>query len=142
MRQATIGDTVQVHYLGTLTDGSEFDSSTERDPIEITLGSKQVLLGIEEALVGMSVGDTKTVTIEPDDAYGNRDPSLIHTVARTRIPDEVNLEIGTALRAKDADENEVRLMVIGLDDEKVTLDANHPLAGKALNFALKLVAFV
>jgi peptidylprolyl isomerase len=142
MRQATTGDTVRVHYTGTLADGTEFDSSSERDPIEVTIGSGQVIPGFEDALVGMTTGDKKSVTLDPDDAYGPHNPQLVQIVERDRIPAEIDLDVGTALQASDASGNQIRLVVVDLSDENVTLDANHPLAGKALTFDLKLVDFV
>jgi peptidylprolyl isomerase len=142
MRQATNGDTVRVHYTGTLDDGTEFDSSAEREPIEVTIGSGQVIAGFDQALVGMTEGEAKDVTLEPEGAYGEHEPQLVHVVERERIPPEIDLEIGTALLSNDQEGNRIRLVVVDLDDEKATLDANHPLAGKSLNFELKLVEFV
>ncbi len=142
MRQATTGDTIRVHYTGTLENGTEFDSSAEREPIKITIGSGQFFPGLESALVGMTEGDTKTVTLEPENAFGSRDPQLIHNVERDRIPAEVKLEIGGVLEASGDSGDLIRLMVVDISDEKVTLDANHPLAGEALTFELTLVEFV
>ena len=142
MRQATNGDTVRVHYTGTLADGTEFDSSAEREPLEVTIGGGQVIPGFEGALMGMAEGDTKTVTLEPSDAYGPHDPQLVHSVERERIPDHIDLDVGTVLQASDAHGNEIRLQVVEFNDVDVMLDANHPLAGKALTFELELVSFV
>ncbi len=142
MKQATTGDTVRVHYTGTLDNGTDFDSSAEREPIEIKIGSGQFFPGLESALVGMTEGDTKTVTLEPENAFGSRDPQLIHNVERDRIPAEVKLEIGAVLEASGDSGDLIRLMVVDISDEKVTLDANHPLAGEALTFELTLVEFV
>ena len=142
MRQAAIGDTVRVHYVGTLTDGTEFDSSARGDPIEVTLGGGQVIPGFENALLGMAEGDKKSVTLEPSDAYGPHNHQLIHVVERERIPAEMDLDVGTVLHASDPDGRQLRLLVVALEDGRVTLDANHPLAGKALTFGLELVGFV
>lgn len=142
MRQVTDGDTVRVHYVGTLADGTEFDNSSGRDPIEFTVGRGQVVAGFENALMGMAEGDTKSVTLEPDDAYGPHNPDLVHAVERAKIPAEVDLQVGTALQATNERGDQVRLVVIELDTDTVTLDANHPLAGKTLTFELTLVAFV
>jgi FKBP-type peptidyl-prolyl cis-trans isomerase 2 len=141
MRQATTGDTVHVHYTGTLDDGSVFDSSADRAPLEVTIGSGQVIPGFEEALMGMTEGATKSVTLEPENAYGPHNPQMIHSVERARMPDEITLEIGIALQAEDGDGNQIQFTVIELDDENVTLDANHPLAGKALTFQVEIVGF-
>jgi len=142
MKQAANGDTVRVHYTGTFDDGSQFDSSAGRDPIEVTIGTGQVIPGFENALVGMAEGDAKSVTLEPEHAYGGSDDRLVHVVERTRIPTDINLVEGSVLQASDAAGNEMRLTVVEFDDDSVTLDANHPLAGKALTFELQLVGFV
>lgn len=142
MRQANTGDTVRVHYMGTLADGTEFDNSAERGPIELTIGTGQVIAGFEDALLGMSEGDTKNVTLQPEDAYGSHDPELVQVVERTRIPEEIELQVGKALQATDPNGQQIRFEVVEFDAESVTLDANHPLAGRALTFELKLVGFV
>lgn len=142
MRQAAVGDTVRVHYVGTLADGTEFDSSAQGGPIEVTLGSGQVIAGFENALLGMVEGDTKNVTLEPGEAYGPHNHQLVHVVERERIPAEIDLQVGTAIQASDASGQQLHLLVVELDADRVTLDANHPLAGKALTFGLELVGFV
>jgi peptidylprolyl isomerase len=142
MRQAAIGDTVRVHYTGTLDDGSEFDSSANRDPIEVTLGQSQVIPGFENALVGMSEGESKSFTLAAEDAYGPHHDELIHTIGRDQVPADVDLEVGFELSATDAEGRQMRLVVVDLSSENVTLDANHPLAGLALTFQLQLDGFV
>jgi peptidylprolyl isomerase len=142
VRQAENGDTVRVSYTGTLSDGSEFDSSAQRGLLESTIGNGEVFSALERVFVGMSAGDTKTVTLDPADAFGARDPGLVHTVERARIPAEVDLNIGTSLQASDSNGNQHHLVVVDLDNENVTLDANHPLAGEALTFMLNLAEFV
>ena len=142
MRQAQTGDTVRLHYRGTLADGTEFDSSAGRDPVEVTIGGGRIIQGLEDALIGMAEGDTKDVTLEPDSAYGQQDPDLIHVVERARIPAEIELDLGVVISATDPSGGEIRMQVVDLDDDNVTLDANHPLAGRALTFQLNLVAFV
>jgi len=142
MKQAANGDKVRVHYTGTFTDGSQFDSSAGREPLEVTLGTGQVIPGFENAIVGMAEGDSKSVTLEPEDAYGPADARLVQVVERARIPAEIELSVGGILQASDPDGNQMRLTVVSFDDDNVTLDANHPLAGKALTFDLQLVGFV
>jgi peptidylprolyl isomerase len=142
MKQVATGDTVRVHYTGTFDDGSEFDSSAGREPIEVTVGTGQVIPGFEDALVGMAEGDAKSVTLEPEHAYGESDDRLVQVVERTRIPADVNLEVGSMLQASDSAGNQMRLIVVEFDNDNVTLDANHPLAGKTLTFDLRLVGFV
>ncbi len=141
MRQVATGDTVRVHYTGTLDDGTEFDTSTDRDPIAFMIGGGQVLPGFENALVGMTEGETKSITLSPEDAYGPHDPELLHAVERERIPDEIDLKVGALLQAGDAQSNEITLRVVEVSDEMATLDANHPLAGETLTFELTMVAF-
>lgn len=135
---ATTGDTVKVHYRGLLDDGTEFETSAEGDPTEITIGSGRVIPHIESALVGMAPGQTKTITIPSDDAYGPYRPELIQDVERSNIPSDIDLEIGTVLLAASGDQ-ELRVTVVDLNDSTVTVDGNHPLSGKDLTFELKLV---
>lgn len=142
MRQAMIGDTVRVHYVGTLADGTEFDNSSQRAPIEVKIGHTLVVPGFAAALVGMAEGDTKSVTLEPKDGYGLRDPQLVQVVERAQLPAEIDLRIGLRLQATDQQGNQLPLLVTALDDDEVTLDANHPLAGQTLTFQLQLVEFV
>ena len=142
MRQATGGDSVRVHYTGTLDDGTEFESSAEREPIKLTIGSGQFFPELESALVGMAKGDTKKVTLESDNAFGAYDPQLIQNVGRDSIPAEIKLEIGTILEAKNENGDLTPVKVVEISDENVTIDTNHPLAGEALTFELTLVEFV
>ena len=139
MSQAKSGDRVSIHYTGTLDDGTQFDSSAERDPLEFELGRGQVLPGVETAVEGMSVGDNKTVRLEPDDAYGPRHDQLVQVVARSDLPDELALHEGMALQAKSPDGKISQFTVTAVTERTVTVDANHPLAGRALNFAIELV---
>jgi len=142
MRQVTNGDKVRVHYVGTFPDGTEFDSSTERGPIEVTVGNGEVVAGFENALIGMAEGESKSVTLEPENAYGPHDPELLHVVERSRIPAEIDLQVGTLLQASNDSGHQVNLQVVALEGDDVTMDANHPMAGKTLNFELSLVGFV
>ncbi len=141
-KQAAPGDTVRVHYTGTFADGTQFDSSVGRDPIQLKLGAGMVIPGFENALVGMAEGDTKSVTLEPMDAYGPHDARLVQKVERDRIPSEIDVQVGTGLQTSDENGNVINLMVIGVEDEAVTVDANHPLAGRDLRFDLELVEVV
>jgi len=138
MTEATTGNTVQVHYRGLLDDGTEFDNSAGREPLEITLGQGEVIAGFENAVIGMSEGESKTVTLPPEEAYGEANPGLVHEVERSQIPAEIPLQIGMALTATNQNGGQMQLTVIEMEGDKVTLDANHPLAGKALTFELKL----
>ena len=142
MKQAQTGDKVAVHYRGTRSDGAVFDSSLERDPIQFTIGGGEVIAGFDDALVDMAVGDTKTVIIAPEEAYGPRNPELVHVVERNQLPAELDLKVGAQLQATDPNGNELRLVVAELAGDNVTLDANHPLAGESLTFEITLQEFV
>ncbi|AKH21203.1 FKBP-type peptidyl-prolyl cis-trans isomerase [Sedimenticola thiotaurini] len=133
------GQTVKVHYTGTLEDGTQFDSSAGREPLEFTLGEGQVIPGFEQALADMTVGETKTVQIPPEQAYGEHQPELVQEVDRAQIPADIELAIGVQLQAQGPDGQVFRLVVSELAENSVTLDGNHPLAGKALTFELELV---
>lgn len=139
MSQAKSGDTVKIHYTGTLDDGTEFDSSAGRDPLEFSLGSGQVIAGFDNAVEGMAVGDSKTVTLPPDEAYGDRHEKLLQEVPRTSLPDDMKLEVGMALQTQKPDGQVMNLVIADVTEDSITVDANHPLAGQALTFAIELV---
>jgi peptidylprolyl isomerase len=139
MQAATIGQTVRVHYTGTLEDGSTFDSSKDRAPLEFTVGGGEVIGGFDQAVAGMAPGDTKKVTVAAADAYGPHRPELVQDMPRDAIPPEVDLTPGNRLAAKDQAGNELVLTVVEADDETAKLDANHPLAGEDLTFEIELV---
>ena len=136
--QAHAGDTVHVHYTGTLRDGTEFDSSRGHEPLAFTLGAGQVVPGFESAVLGMSRGESKTVTIRADEAYGVQRPELMLRVPRAQVPPQIDLEVGQQLQLGRGDEAVV-VTVRELGDDEVVLDGNHPLAGEDLTFALELV---
>ncbi|MCG8547150.1 MAG: peptidylprolyl isomerase [Alphaproteobacteria bacterium] len=142
MVQANNGDTVQIHYTGKLKDGTAFDTSDGRDPLQITIGENTLMPKLEEAIVGMTLGDTKTVELAAADAFGPRQPDAVQTVERSAIPDDVNLTVGNRLEAVTQDGQTMILTVLEVDDATVTLDSNHPLAGEDLTFEVELVAIV
>jgi FKBP-type peptidyl-prolyl cis-trans isomerase 2 len=139
MSQATPGDTVKVHYTGTLDDGTRFDSSEGREPLELKLGAGQVIPGFDAAIRGMSVGDARTVTIPAAEAYGPHDPERVQEVPRAAVPPEIELQPGMMLSASGPGGQTLNFQVVGFDDESVKIDGNHPLAGQDLTFALELV---
>lgn len=139
MTEAKSGDTVQIHYTGTLDDGTEFDSSSGRDPLQFTIGTGQVIPGFDKAVEGMSPGDSKTVTIPADDAYGPRREQMVQDVPRTALPEDLDPVEGMALQAKGQDGQIINLTVTSVSDDAITVDGNHPLAGKELNFDIELV---
>lgn len=139
MTQAKTGDTVKIHYTGTLDDGTQFDSSEGRDPLQFKLGSGQVIPGFDQAVKGMTVGDSKTVNIDAADAYGPRREQMVQEVPRSALPDDLEPREGMALQAHGQDGRVVNLTVTEVGDESITVDGNHPLAGKNLNFDITLV---
>ena len=140
MSEATNGDTVKVHYTGTLADGSEFDSSRGREPLQFTLGAGNVIPGFDQAVLGMVVGDARTVTIPSENAYGPRQEQLMQDVPREAIPSDIELTPGLVLHAQGPQGQTVNFTVVNFDDSNVRVDGNHPLAGQDLTFALELVA--
>ncbi|SLN49593.1 FKBP-type peptidyl-prolyl cis-trans isomerase [Roseisalinus antarcticus] len=139
MTQVKTGDTVRIHYTGTLDDGATFDSSQGRDPLEFEVGSGQIIPGLDKALPGMAVGETKTVAVPCADAYGEADPAARQAIPRDQIPDDVPVDPGTRLQMQTPQGQVVPVTVVEATDAEVTLDANHPLAGKDLTFAIELV---
>jgi len=142
MTEAKSGDTVRIHYTGTLDDGTQFDSSAGRDPLEFALGGGQVIPGFDSAVDGMQVGDSKTVTIPVEEAYGRRHEQLIQEVARDALPDDIEPTIGMQLQSQSPEGQVMNLTVTEVSDDKITVDANHPLAGQALTFDIELVEIV
>ena len=139
MSNAKAGDTVKIHYTGTLDDGTQFDSSAGREPLQFQLGSGQVIPGFDKAVEGMAVGDQKSVNIPAENAYGHRNEQMIQEVPRSQLPPDLAPEEGMALQAQQPDGNVVSLTVTAVSEDAITVDANHPLAGKALNFDIELV---
>jgi FKBP-type peptidyl-prolyl cis-trans isomerase 2 len=133
------GDTVSVHYAGRLDDGTPFDSSEGREPLSFTLGAGQVVAGFDEAVTGMEVGEDKTVRLEPEAAYGERRDDLVLDVPKTAFPDGSAPSVGQGVRLGLQGGGALEARVVEVEDESVTLDANHPLAGQALTFDLTLV---
>ncbi len=139
MSQAKSGDTVKIHYTGTLEDGTEFDSSAGREPLEFALGGGQVIPGFDSAVDGMAIGDSKTVTIPPGEAYGERHDQLVQEVPKTALPEDMKPEVGVQLQSQSPDGQVMNLIVTEVAEETITVDGNHPLAGQALTFAIELV---
>ena len=139
MTEVKSGDTVAIHYTGTLQDGTTFDSSEGRDPLEFQVGSGQIIPGLDGALPGMTVGDKKVVKVPSEEAYGPTNPEMRQSVPREGIPAEIPLEVGTQLQMQTPDGQAMPVTVVDVDEATVTLDANHPLAGKDLQFDIELV---
>lgn len=137
--RAEDSDTVKVHYTGTLDDGTVFDTSVEREPLEFTLGEGMLIPGFEEAVKGMQVGQSKTVTIPSEEAYGPHLDDLIIVIERNQLPEGLDPEVGQILEATQEDGRTGVVTVIDVSETTITVDANHPLAGKDLTFEIKLV---
>ena len=138
MQQAQAGDTVRIHYTGTLRDGTVFDSSRGGEPLEFVVGKGQVITGVNDAVAGMAVGEEKVVTVSAEDAYGPRREELTLTVGREQFPDGIDPQIGQQLQMSRAGQV-FRVTVQEVAGDAVVLDANHPLAGQDLTFEVELV---
>lgn len=140
MSKAKSGDTVKVHYTGKLEDGTVFDSSRDREPLEFQLGAQAVITGFDNGIKGMEVGESKSITIPPEDAYGDPRSELISTVDK-KLFDQQNItpEVGKQLQIPQDDKKFLNVIITAVDEKSVTLDANHPLAGKTLVFDVELV---
>lgn len=140
METAKKGDTVHVHYTGSLNDGQVFDSSEGRDPLPFTIGGGQVIPGFEEAVIGMALNERKKVTIPVDKAYGPRNDELVLTIPRGQVPPDINPEVGMKLQMQGPGDNPVFVVVTEVNEEHIQLDANPPLAGEDLIFDIELVS--
>ena len=140
MTNVQSGNTVKVHFRGFLDDGTEFDSTSGRPPMEVEVGGGRLVPAFETALIGMAIGESKTVSIAAADAYGDHQAALVQTLARNEIPAEIALELGAVLQATTPQGEALKLTVVGLTDDDVVLDANHPLAGHNLTFEIEVVA--
>jgi peptidylprolyl isomerase len=140
MSIAKTGDQVAVHYTGKHTDGSIFDSSVGKTPLEFKLGSGMVIKGFDDGVTGMTIGEKKTVIIPAAEAYGEHSPENTVTLERAQIPSHIELELGSSLSMHQDGGHVVEVVITELTDSQVTLDANHPLAGRDLTFELELVS--
>ncbi|MDE2518539.1 MAG: peptidylprolyl isomerase [Methanocorpusculum sp.] len=135
----TNGNTIRVHYTGTLTDGTQFDSSEGRDPLEFVVGSGMVIPGFDNGVIGMEIGETRTIEIPAKDAYGEKSDEMIVVIPRGEFGEGFTAEIGEQLLIQLGDGNQIPVTITQIDEETVTLDANHKLAGKDLIFTVTLV---
>ncbi|WP_171211008.1 peptidylprolyl isomerase [Ruegeria sp. HKCCA5426] len=140
MTEIKQGDTVRIHYTGTLLDGKVFDSSDGRDPLEFVVGSGQIIPGLDSAMPGLSVGEKKRVEIACADAYGPINPAMRQSIPRKGIPDDIPLDPGSQLQMQAPDGQVMPVTVVEADEATVTLDANHPLAGQDLIFDIEVVS--
>ncbi len=139
MSQAKKNDKVKVHYTGTLTDGSVFDSSREAEPLEFTIGEGQLIKGFDEAIPGMIIGDVKTVTIPAEEAYGTPNDEMVFQIERNQFAEDMTPEVGQQFQIDTPDGQEMVVTITKIDGDQITLDANHHLAGQDLTFELELI---
>jgi peptidylprolyl isomerase len=142
MATAKKGDTVKIHYTGKLDDGTVFDTSAQREPLQFTVGKSKIIAGFEDAVVGMNVGESKNIHIPSEQAYGAHRPDMVISVDRKELPPDLKPVIGQQLQVSQDENNTLVVSVTALTDTHVTLDANHPLAGKNLVFDITLVDIV
>ena len=140
--QVKKGDVIRVHYTGILNDGSQFDSSVGRSPLEFTVGAGQMIAGFDAGVVGMSVGEKKTIQIDPDNGYGQKDPNAIIEFPASNVPEGMQVEVGMKLNLQNQYGQPVPVEVIEVKEEVIIMDANHFLAGKDLIFEVELVEIV
>lgn len=140
-RMASQGDKVKVHYTGSLNDGTVFDSSREREPLAFQLGEGQLIPGFERAVLGMAIGESKEIKIPPHEAYGEHSKDLVRPVEKKYLPKDMEPQVGMQLQL-GSNEDLTIVTIVGVDGEKVLLDANHPLAGKTLVFNIELVDII
>ncbi|MCH8558437.1 MAG: peptidylprolyl isomerase [Balneolia bacterium] len=142
MSQVKEGDKVKVHYTGTLNDGSVFDSSREREPLEFEIGSGSIIPGFEKAVLELAPGDSTTIEIPSAEAYGEVREDMIITVEREKLPADIDPEVGMQLQLQQPDGGAMPVVISDLNESHITIDANHPLAGRDLKFEIELVEIV
>ncbi|NLF15440.1 MAG: peptidylprolyl isomerase [Anaerolineaceae bacterium] len=139
MTRAKIGDTVRVHYMGKLDDGTVFDTTMTHEPVEFTIGSRQVIPGFEQAVIGLEPGESVTVRVPALKAFGAYRPEMVQSVHPSQLPDGMEPEVGQQLQIPRSDGEPFLVRVTEVSDASITLDANHPLAGQDLTFNVRLV---
>lgn len=130
---------ISVEYTGTLKNGDVFDTSSGRQPLEVKMGSGQLIRGFENELMGMALNEKKSFTLKPEEAYGERDENLMHNIPRSNVPPNMNPEEGQMVGLQTQDGRQVPARIVSVDDDKIVLDMNHPLAGQTLNFDIEVV---
>lgn len=140
-RVVAAGDQIRVNYIGRFEDGSVFDSSEGREPLEFTVGAEQVIAGFDRAVIGLKPGESCNVVVSPEEGYGEHVSDMVAEFDRKQIPDHENLVLGSMLEVGLGDGQTLEVQVVELSDEKVVLDGNHPLAGKELHFEIEMLEF-
>lgn len=138
-QKAELGDKVKVHYVGKLSNGEVFDQSNQEEPVSFEIGKGELIQGFEQAIIGMEAGETKTEQVPYDFAYGERRDDLVLELEKSKIPEHLNPQVGDQLEIKQDEGNNIPVVVKEITEESLTIDANHPLAGKDLTFELELV---
>ena len=139
MEKVKDNDKVSVHYTGTLDNGEVFDTSKDREPLSFTVGQGQMIPGFENAVKGMGLNETKSVTIPPEDAYGELRPEMVQEISKEQLPPDLKPHVGQQLASQLPSGEQIVVTVKEIGDENITIDANHPLAGKELNFEIEVV---
>ena len=139
MSEAKNGDTVKIHYTGKLENGEVFDSSRDREPLEFKLGEGSVIPGFEKGIAGMAEGESKDITIPPEEAYGAKNDQLVFDLERSKLPDNITPAVGMQMQMTQPGGQPVNVVITGLTEEMITIDANHPLADKTLYFNVELM---
>ena len=139
MPKAKMGDKVKVHFEGSLEDGTVFGSTTDEEPFEFIIGDKNMLPGFENAIIGMQKGDTKTITLPPEEAYGHHKKELVFVMEKSGFPKEINLEVGKRLRVRKQDGKYTVVSIKDFTEDSIFLDENDPLAGKTLTFKIEII---
>ena len=142
MRKVQLNDIIRIHYTGRLEDGTEFDSSAGKDPLEFKVGDGNLIAGFDQGVIGMTEGEKKTVSIPPEEGYGVHQEELVARIEKSQIPSTISPEVGMPLQMKGPDGDVMPVIVVDVSDDAITLDANPPLAGKTLIFDMELVEFV
>jgi FKBP-type peptidyl-prolyl cis-trans isomerase 2 len=142
MAQAKQGDTVKVHYIGKLQDGTVFDSSENRDPLQLTLGEGQVISGFEDTIIGMNPGESKTIDVSSEKAYGPYRDEMVVAIAREQFPEHLSVKVNQQLEVVQENGQTLVVRVADVSESTVTLDANHPLAGEDLTFDIQLIEVI
>ncbi len=142
MAKAKVGDKVKLNYTGSLEDGTVFNAAYNEKPLEVTIGQDKLIGGFVDSLIGMEEGETKSVKVDPENAYGLHNTGLIFSVDKSKVPAGITPEIGTILKLAVSPEKVTNVAVTSIGDDFLTVDGNHPLAGKVLNFEIKLLEIV
>ena len=142
MAKAKQGDTVKINFTGRLADGRIFGSASGQEPLTFTIGKQEIMPSIEDAVIDMDPGERKRIQVSPEDGYGIHKAEFVRQVERTRLPPEMNPQVGTRLKGHSPSNQEFFFTVTEVTETTVTLDGNHPLAGKTLTFDIELVELI